>query len=173
MITLHSFTEAYTSYTQGRIPLRLLQDQALVLNNLCPEGEPNLPPVFTALDITQEHIDWILHQRIASLPYCDVIGGNVHVCKTEEDLQQIQGCDVDWAEQHGGKWPSCRNLAMAWDVCDYLAEAEGQPQWAVFLSIWNEAGGPLYFVPRHLWSAARLEEHMALTNQYWTFQGNT
>ncbi len=114
----------------------------------------------SALEVTQKHINWILSQRIASLQYCDVIGGNVHVCETEDDLQQIFG------DQHG-RWPNCTEIAMAWDHCDYLKEDAGEANFGVLNCIWNESGGPLYFVPRRLWLAARLEEHMEMTGSVW------
>lgn len=168
MITLHSFTEAYRSYTAGRIPFRLLQDQAAVLFCLCIAI--NKPAIPDALAVTGEHIDWLLLQPEADLRYADFLGGNVHVCEREDDLAQIVGIDTEWADEHGGSWPNVTELAMAWDSCNYLPEESGDSQWVQFLLCWNDAGGSVYFVPRHLWTAARVTEHITLSNQFW--QGN-
>ena len=56
---------------------------------------------------------------------------------------------------------------MSWDACDYLPEGLGDPQWVMFLMCWNNAGGPVYYVPKHLWASARVEEHIALTELAW------
>jgi hypothetical protein len=64
---------------------------------------------------------------------------------------------------------------MSWDQCAYLAEKDGEPEespektgeWAVFLLCWNDAGGNVFYVPRYLWLAGRVAEHVAETNKFW------
>lgn len=164
MITIHSFTEAYRLYKEGRCPYRLQQDQALVLINSCRHTHR---PIADALEVTDEDIVWLLQQPEASQDYVDLLGGCVYVCENEADLKQVQGCDFDWATEHGGTWPCLTDTAIAWDDCRTLQEKSGEPQWALFLICWNDAGGPVYYVPKSLWSAARLDEHLAATNQVW------
>lgn len=164
MIVMHNFKEAYQMYKQHRIPFRLIQDQAFVLIGM---GTAKHPTVNNALDVTPQHIDWLLQQPESSMDYSDHLGGYMHIAETEADLLEIQGCDFEWADSHDGQWPNVTDMPLGWDACDYLKEAKGEPQFAFFLLCWNDAGGPLYYVPNSLWQQARVEEHFAATNQVW------
>jgi hypothetical protein len=164
MIVLHHFKEAHQFCRQRRIPLRLLQDQASVLIGICRNPHP---AVADPLAITGEDINWLLRQKEAGEDFADLLGGYVHICETESDLTQIQGCDFEWADEHDGRWPNVMDMLLGWDSCTYLTESNGDPQWAMFLLCWNDAGGPVYYVPKHLWQLARVEEHMALTDNTW------
>ncbi len=162
MITISRFIDAFASYQQRRFPYRLLQDQAAVLIGLCRNTNR---PIADALEITDAHIAWLLQQPEAADAYADLLGGDVYICETVADLSKVQGCDFDWAAAHGGKWPCVSDIPIAWDDCRKLSELSGDSEWAIFLICWNDAGGPVYFVPKSLWPAARLEEHLAATNQ--------
>jgi hypothetical protein len=164
MIEIRTFIDAYRSYQKGRCPYRLLQDQAAVLIGICRN---TYRPIAGSLEVTDADIDWLLRQPEASGDYADVLGGNVDICETADDLKQIVGMDLDWASTHGNQWPNVTDLPMAWDSCTYLAEKAGNPEWAMFLLCWNDAGGPVYYVPKCLWQAARVEEHMAATTTVW------
>lgn len=167
MLTLHSFKEAFAFYQQDRIPFRLLQDQAAVLVGLC---RARCRPIANALDVTDKDITWLLQQPESAWDYANFLGGYFYVCESVADLQQVQGCDFDWAAGHGSKWPCVTDTPIAWDDCRKLSEVSGESEWAVFLIFWNDAGGPVYYLPKSLWSAARLEEHIAATHTVW--QGN-
>ncbi len=164
MITIQRFIDACRSHREGRHPLRLLQDQAAVLIGICGNSHR---PIADPLEVTDAAIAWLLQQPEAIQDYADLLGGNVYICEREADLMQIVGIDMDWASTHGNQWPSCTDLSMAWDSCTYLAEKFGDPEWAMFLLCWNDAGGPVYYVPKQLWNAARVSEHMAATNAVW------
>ncbi len=164
MITISSFTDAYSSWQHGRIPPRLVQDQAAVLIGLCGN---NYRSIADALEVTDADIAWLLQQPEASQKYADLLGGNVYVCEAGADLQQVQGCDFDWAAAHDGKWPCLTDTAIAFDQCSYVQELSGEPMYVLLMTIWTDAGGPVYYVPKSLWSAARLEEHMLATNAAW------
>ena len=161
MIKLQNFNEIYQHYEQHKISFRVLQDQAAVMIDVC--DNPN-PPVANPIEITQADIDWLLQQEEASQGYGTLLGGDVYICETEADLLEIQGCDLDWAETHGGRWPNVTDMPMSWDVCEYLEETTGNPQWVIFMLCWNNAGGAIYYVPQHLWMQARVTEHIAATN---------
>jgi hypothetical protein len=160
MVTLHSFNETYQQYQSGLIPCRLVQEQALVMLGICSN-----PPqtINSALDITDDDIHWLLQQSEASYDYSEYLGGYSYVCETEVDLTQILGCDLEWAKAHSGTRPNVTDIPMAWDACCYLSESVGEPQWVIFLLCWNNAGGPVYYVPKHLWELARVDEHIAAT----------
>jgi len=161
MIKIHHFNEAYKLHSHHKISLRLLQDQALVMLGLCQSPHPSIS---NSVDITQVDINWLMQQPEANSDYGDLLGGYVYVCDTEDDLLQIQGCDFEWAEAHDGNWPNVTDLVMSWDACDYLHEITGDPQWVVFILCWNNAGGPVYYVPKHLWKLARVTEHIKATS---------
>ena len=158
MITIRNFTEAYH---HQKISFRVLQDQAFVMLGVC---DTPYPSVSTAIAITQSDIDWLLQQEEAAQSYDALLGGNVYICETASDLLQIQGCDFDWAETHDGRWPNVTDMPLSFDVCEYLEEPTGNPQWVIFMLCWNNAGGAIYYVPQHLWVQARVTEHIAATN---------
>ena len=161
MIKMYHFNEAYQLYKQHKIPFRLLQEQAFVMLALCqnPYSSVNKP-----LEITQSDIDWLMHQTEATQDYSDNLGGYVYICEEEQDFLQIQGCNFEWAATHDGNWPNVTDMTMSWDACNYLDEASGDPQWVIFLLCWNNAGGHVYYVPKHLWVQARVTEHLEATN---------
>jgi hypothetical protein len=161
MIKIHHFNEAYQQYMQHKIPFRLLQDQAFIILGIC---QNNNSVISNSQEITQSDIDWLIQQPEATQDYSDYLGGYIYVCETQEDLLQILGCDFDWAEKHNGKWPNVTDMPMSWDACNYLEEPTGDPQWVIFLLCWNNAGGSVYYVPKHLWVKARVIEHIAVTN---------
>ena len=162
MIEILNFSDAHQLYLQYKISLRLLQDQAFIILGICQHTTSSAS---TPLEITQSDIDWLMQQPEATHDYNEYLGGYVYVCETENDLLQILGCDFDWAEIHFGIWPNVTEKAMSWDACHYLDEAIGDPQWVIFLMCWNNAGGPTYYVSKHLWQQARVTEHIAATNQ--------
>ncbi len=163
MIEIHNFNETHQQYQSGTIPYRLLQDQAAVMLDICSNPHKT---VANALDITDTDINWLLQQQESTFSYADYLGGNVYVCEVDADLKQIHGCDFEWAEAHGN-WPNVTDMPMSWDSCCYLQEATGEPRWVIFLLCWNNAGGPVYYVPKHLWTAARVTEHIAATDNAW------
>ena len=161
MITMHNFNEAHQHFKTGLIPYRLLQEQAQIMLSLTTN-----PPMVHAFEINVEHIDWLKKQPDSNNVYSILLGGHFYVCECEEDLKQIKGCDFKWAESHGG-WPNVTDIPMSWDNCCYLQEATGGPQWVTFLMCWNNAGGSVYYVPKHLWDIARVGEHIGMTVEAW------
>lgn len=161
MIKIHHFNEAYQLFRQHKIPFRLLQDQAAVLLGACQHSNSIIS---NPLDITQADIDWLIQQAEATQDYSDCLGGYAYICEIEADLLEIHGCDFEWAETHNGSWPNVTDIAISWDACNYLDEASGDPQWVIFLLCWNNAGGPIYYVPKYLWELARVAEHIEATN---------
>ena len=161
MITIHNFNEAHQMYKSGLIPYRLLQDQAQVMLSLTTQTH-----VANAFEFTDNNILWLIQQSEAMSDYLTLLGGYFCICEQESDLKLIYGCDFEWAESHGG-WPNVTDIAMSWDNCCYLQEATGGPQWVTFLMCWNNAGGSVYYVPKHLWDIARVGEHIAMTVEAW------
>jgi hypothetical protein len=94
------------------------------------------------------------------------LGGSINICETEEDLKQVEGCDLEWAQAHNDTWPNVTDLPMSWDVCAYCGDNPDNG-WAVFVLCTNNAGGSSYYVPQHLWGAARLVEHIAKHKDDW------
>ena len=161
MIKIHHFNDAYQQHKQHKIGFRVLQDQVALMLSIC---QHNQLAISNPQAITQSDIDWLTQQPEAIQDYSDYLGGYVYVCETKQDLLQILGCDFDWAQMHEGQWPNVTDLPMSWDVCNYLVETTGDPQWVIFVMCWNNAGGPVYYVPKHLWVKARVIKHIAVTN---------
>lgn len=162
MIKLHNFKEACQQYKLHHIPFRLLQEQAAVILSI--DDNPSLA-VSNPNNITQRDIAWLLTlEEESSQHYDALMGGYVYICETAHDLLEIKGYDLEWAEAHDGCWPNVTDKPMSWDVCAYLEEQTSDPQWVMFLLCWNNAGGPVYFVPKHLWVQARVTAHIEATN---------
>lgn len=164
MIVIHNFKEAHQLYQQGQILFRLLQEQALVLIGSCPQPGRYINE---ALEISVSDIEWLLQQPDALDDYNGMLGGEVHVCQCEADLKEIVNCDMEFARAHGNRWPDCTDQVMSWDVCNYLAEKDGEPNFCAFAIFWNDSGGNIFYVPKCLWQAARVAEHVAETNKFW------
>ena len=165
MIVIHTFEEAHRLYQQGLIPLQLLQEQAMVFTNIYPQPNRYIDEAF---DICESNIDWLLSQPESEEDYDGMLGGNVHVCESETDLKEIVGMDMGFAKTHGNRWPDVTDQVMSWDDCRYLNQKNGDPEWALFLLCWNDAGGPIFYVPKCLWAAAQVAEHIAETNRSWS-----
>lgn len=164
MIVIHNFNEAYSLYQQNKLPYRLLQDQAIVLIITCPQPGRH---VSEALEINTEDIDWLLLQPESEEDYNGFLGGEFYVCQTEVDLKEVVGMDMAFAKAHGERWPDVTDQVMSWDQCRFLDEVSGDPEWAMFLLCWNDAGGNVFYVPKHLWGAAKVAEHVAETERHW------
>jgi hypothetical protein len=164
MIVLHTFRETHEQYQQGRIPFCVLQNLAKVMLDI--EPMPNRY-VFEATDISDVDIHWLLDTAVADEDYNGMLGGECHVCENEDDLLSIQGMDMEFAEAHGNRWPNVTELVMSWDACDYLPQQEGEPEWAMFLLCWNDAGGPVFYVPKRMWDVAHVAEHVAASKAFW------
>ena len=166
MIVIRNFNQAVQLSKSGRIPFRLLQEQAMVLINLYGfEDVSNA--VIDAVDIEVEDIKTLLRQDESGEDYNGILGGDVHICESEEDLKQILGMDMEFAKSHGNRWPNVTDQVMSWDDCSYLTEKNGNSEWAVFLLCWNDAGGNVFYVPKNLWEAAKVAEHVAETDRFW------
>lgn len=160
MIIIHTLEEAHQLYRQGIIPFRLLQDQAMLFINVCSPQPGRY--IEEATEISDSDVQWLLTQPEAEEEYNGFLGGEFYVCEVEDDLKQIVGMDMEFAKAHGNRWPDVTELVMSWDQCKYL-----DADWAMFLLCWNDAGGPVYYVPKHLWLAARMAEHIAATDHHW------
>lgn len=160
MINLKNFKEAHQHYTNQRISFRLLQEQAAVLLGIC---DSHYITSSSSLEITESITNFLMRQPEATQDYDYLLGGAIYICETEHDLLEIHGCDFNWAEKHNGQWPNVTDIPMSWDACCYTDEATGDPEWVMFLLCWNNAGGPVYYVPKHLWVKARVDEHIQFT----------
>lgn len=167
MIKFHNFISAYTHFIKQKMHFRVLQEQAAVLFDIADHPRPK------AMEITLQEIEDLLVHRDTSAEalhdaahanYDDLLGGEVYLCESALDLLAVIGCDFDWANAHDGRHPNVTELPMTWDVCEYLEDAAGEPQWVVFMLCWTNAGGNIYYVPRHLWLQARVSEHIAMAN---------
>ena len=115
-------------------------------------------------EIILDDLDELFQREEKSIDYW--FGGSVNICETEEDLKQVQGCDFEWAEAHNETWPNVTDLPMSWDVCAYCGD-NSDNGWALFVLCTNNAGGPSFYIPQHLWKAARLTEHLAKHKEHW------
>ena len=162
MKTFKNYHELYEAYKRNEVPFCILQENTSIMSETA-ELDIESPP-----SVTEEFAEKVYNklERIEENCFSWLAGGDLFICETEEDLKQIQGCDFEWAKAHNDQWPSVVDLPMSWDACDYVLN-DPDTGWALFLLCWNDAGGPVYYVPKSLWEAARLEEHMKVHKETW------
>ena len=163
MKVFETYHKLYEGFKEGVVPFCVIQEIASAVSEsaeLSVESPQTITEAFaediyTRLEDTEENsFSWL-------------VGGDVFLCETEEDLKQIKGCDFEWAKAHNDEWPSVVDLPMSWDACDYVM-SDPDTEWVIFLLCWSNAGGPSYYVPKSLWEAARFEEHYKLHNEHWS-----
>lgn len=152
MIVLSNFIEALGQYRRGAIPYYLLQEQAALLFGLCRSRNVD------GFNITADDIKWLYGQPEARIAYKELFGGNVYVCQTEADILDVKGI--------GFEWPNVTDLPIPAVACFYNCEQECDPRWVTFLFRSDNGGHFLYYIPRALWKSARVNEHIAPTNQF-------
>lgn len=147
---------------------QLLEDHSIpevIVNDICTTLLQDETLSYSV--INYESIKALRESDLYVEPFSDYFGGNVYICESSEDLKQIEGFDMEWAESHSNTWPNVTDKALSWDACDYV-NSDRNTGWALFFACWSNAGGPVYYVPEAMWEEARLEEHMKLTNELWS-----
>jgi hypothetical protein len=162
MITIHSFKEMADLNQSGIVPFRIVQEIASVLLGLCGY-EGDIPE---AIAVTQQEVESLLTLS-EEIDFMHYMGGNVHVCETEKDLEQVTGMDIEFGKQHG-RWPNVTEAVLGWDECKYLLNADGSAEYALlFLAVCN-SGGPSFILGRHLWQAAQIDKQIEAHQQFWS-----
>lgn len=159
MIVTRNFEEMDSLHQSGKVPFRIMQEITAMLLGLCGYTK-EIPE---AIDVAQQEVDWLQQQKIDFMHY---LGGNVFICETEDDLQQVTSMDMEFGKQHG-RWPNVTEAVMAWDECKYLFNADGSADYALLFAATNNAGGPSWFIPSYLWQDARINEQIAAHQQFW------
>jgi hypothetical protein len=143
MIEIKNFRQAFEMYKVGTLPLNLLQDQASAIMG-------DTERYAETADIEMEALERLYNDPENSVAdYGNYLGGNVYVCETLEDLKQVEGCDLDFADRNGDRWPNITDMPLEGDCCCYV---HSEPRFIMFLLCWNNAGGPVYYIPQHLWT---------------------
>jgi hypothetical protein len=161
MIEIRSFKEMADLHQSGVVPFRIMQEITSVLLGLC--GYPKDIPLATA--ITQQEIDWLLALP-EDVEFMTYLGGNVFLVETEDDLMQVTSMDSEFGKQHG-RWPNVTEAVLSWDDCKYVLNADGTADYALLFAATNDAGGSSWFIPRHLWQAAQIDEQIRAHQQFW------
>lgn len=81
-----------------------------------------------------------------------MLGGYLYICETEADIDLIE--TVEW-DDGKGRYLNPHEAVVVWDHICYCGP------WANLFLATNNAGGPQYLVPPHLFEYARIEEQMA------------
>ena len=160
MLVIHNFKEAFALYQNGRIPFNLLQEQTAIFS-LEENG------IVDSSKVTLEDIDRLLISEIVDEDYDSYFGGNIYICEELEDLGLIEGCDFDFAESHSGRWPNLLDMPLGGDSCVHI---QGEPKFIMFLLCWNDAGGPMYYIPESLWTD-NVKLSVMQTEKFWKSEG--
>jgi hypothetical protein len=161
MIVAHSLIETHQLHQKGEITFRIVQEIAFVLLGLCGGKD-----VANAVDVTDAEIDWLLALP-DEIDFMHYMGGNVHVCETVEDLQQVTGMDFEFSEKHG-RFPDCTEAILPLDDARVLINADGTVDYALLFAATNNAGGPSWFIPRPLFHAAQIDKQIEAHQQFWS-----
>lgn len=158
MLEYTNFQEMFDDYNKGLVPFCILEETARAVIFMCDlpvESFENLEKLSI-----KEIEDIAKDLETSDYSFEMGLGGNIHLCETSADLLQVKCSNLEWEEEHG-TMPNVTtpNLPIAWDDCNYVNQ-DIETGWAVFLLCTNNAGGPLYYIPKKLWKEARVEEHI-------------
>jgi hypothetical protein len=145
VIEIKNFKQAYDMHKAGTLPFNLLQEQATVALPGVRDETPD------SSDVTLEYIEEMI-QKGSTIEdnYDQYLGGSVYICETLEDLKEIEGCDLEFAASNDDeRWPNMTDMPLEGDACCHI---QGEPKFIMFLLCWNNAGGPVYYIPQHLWT---------------------
>lgn len=149
MIEISCLKDAFKLYQTNQIDLSVLQDIALIFMQAV---SPDNPPISNqASDLDENALSWLATQESASYAFDDYLGGNAYLCETEADLLQITAFDQAWFDAHN-RWPNITDKQINWDVFQVINNA-----WLVIAYCWNNAGGNVYYIPKSIWSFAKIE----------------
>jgi hypothetical protein len=163
MIVIQSFKEMAEFHQSGAVPFRIVQEVAYVLLGLCEYvGKDIAEP--TAL--TQQEADWLLAKQ-EDIEFMTYLGGNIFIVETEADLSEVIGMDFEFSAKHG-RWPTCCEAVLPLDDARYLLNADGSSDYALLFAATNNAGGPSWFIPQHLWQAAQIDKQIEANHQFWS-----
>ena len=167
MIEISNYKELVELYRAGKLNrqqgyFRIVQEISAVLLGLCGYTEDIPEPV----EVTQQEIDW-LQTRVDDIDFMHYLGGNVFIVEAEADLAEVVGMDFEFSQVHR-RWPNCMEAILPLDEAKYLFNADGTADYALLFAATNDAGGPSWFIPRHLWQAARIAEQIEAHQQFWS-----
>lgn len=92
--------------------------------------------------------------------YLNYFGGNVFLCETLEDLNEIK--TTEESEKDPSKWASILEKADGFDDCRDIGNH------IVFFMACNDSGGNTYFVPkRFIKDCPNIEQCIKLTDEMW------
>jgi hypothetical protein len=163
MIEIRSFKEIAKPHQAGVVPFRIVQEVGFVLLNLCGYVGKDIA---NATSVGQQEIDWLLTLS-EDIEFMSYLGGFVFICQTVDDLIQVTGMDFEFANLHG-RWPNCMEAVLALDDARYLLNADGTADYALLFAATNNAGGPSWFIPQHLWQAAQINKQIEANHQFWS-----
>ena len=161
MIEIRSLNEIASLHQSGMVPFRIMQEVAFVLLGLTDNDKDIAAP--TA--ITQQEVDWLLAQS-EDIDFMTYMGGNVFIVETNADLAEVVGMDFEFAKLHG-RWPNCMEAILPLDEIKYLIKSDGSADYVLLFAATNNAGGSSWFIPRHLWQAAKIDKQIEAHQQFW------
>lgn len=154
MLVLESVKAMVEAATQEIIPACLVNDIARAFDGT---GEVNW------VDASLEQPEITLGE-IFDKPFMDLVGGNINVCQTEEDLKAILSYDADFFKEHNRE-PNIMDKPASWDVMNYVFDNPDN-KFVAAAMMTNNMGGDLFYIPEELWEAARVKEHLEMQSAY-------
>jgi hypothetical protein len=116
-------------------------------------------------DFYSTMVDEILKSEFADQPYYDLFGGKIQLVESKEDLREIS---TGIASVANDRWLTLYEVPESFDVCDWTDKDQDFVQ---VVMCWNDAGGPLYFIPKEFVTENVLDS-IKLTNAYWERKDN-
>ena len=155
MIEIKNPKEFIDAVRELKIPTVVAMDylRAVVLGEEAVEFNFNDPAAFITW--------WLERPEMLAIEFDGHMGGNVYICETEEDLQQIKVWDL-WNTT--GEDLNVTNRIGTWDACDFILN-DPQHCWALFFLAHNNAGGNVYYVPKKFWEKAQFYKHYCASNR--------
>ena len=167
MITFDKPNDVLTAMRAKTIPFIVGKDYLKTLYEILEDTEVEDPIAEEGLLPEREEVYQYFQRVIAAVfeefgdnaTFSYLFGGELKVCETEDDLKQVEGCDMKWAKEHNNQWPNVMDMPMSWDHAGFL-DSDEKTGWFIFLLCSNNAGGDVFYVPEALWEKARVREHL-------------
>jgi hypothetical protein len=103
----------------------------------------------------------ILASSDSEEPFNGIFGGEIYVIESLDDLKEISTGIAS-----GNRWLSLAEVPDSFDMCEWI-DKDPKTGYVGVLMCWNDAGGPLYFIPKEF-VTANVKESIRLTALTWS-----
>lgn len=160
MKTYNTFKDLLEGFHKAEVPDCILKTVASLIRQIMDVDAPETAEILTMREV-EETLSLFNENDVDNFDFN--LGGELHICETEEDLKQVQ--TVSWCAPEQAYYNITQTVA-ACDQCSYLFDKR-ETGWGIYFLATNNAGGPAYYIPEKLWAACKFDEQVKATAEHW------